>query len=104
MDLCAKKMKAQREKMKSYVSQWQQSGISQAEFARKNELNLHGFRYWVSKFRKGSEDVSGFIALTGFASPHIILHYPNGIELLLPPQTPVSLLNDLIHFEARCSR
>ena len=97
-------MKAQREKMQLYVSQWQESGISQAEFARKHELDLHGFRYWVSKFRKGKEEVSGFIALSGFASPQIILHYPNGVELLLPPQTPVSTLNSLIHFEARCSR
>jgi len=78
-------MKAQREKIQLYLTQWQESSISQAEFARKNELNLDGFRYWVSTFRKGKEEVPGFIALTGFASPHIILHYPDYYGETAPP-------------------
>jgi hypothetical protein len=97
-------MKSQREKMQPLVSQWQESGISQSEFARKNQLKEHAFRYWVSKLRKEDDDAPAFIALNGIAAAHICLHYPNGVELLLPPQTPVSVLKGLIHFEARCSR
>jgi hypothetical protein len=96
-------MKAQREKMQTIVNQWQESGKSQAEFARNNQLNLHCFRYWVSKFRKEGGG-PGFIALDGFVPGQICLHYPNGVELLLPAQTPVSVLKGLIHSEPRCSR
>jgi len=100
-------MKAQREKMQLLVSQWQDSGVSQAEFARKNQHKLHGFRYWVSRLReKGGkeEDVPAFIRLNGFAPAQICIRYPNGVELLLPVQTPLVLLKGLIHVEARCSR
>jgi hypothetical protein len=97
-------MKAQREKMQLLVSQWQESGISQSEFARRNGLPLHCFHYWISKLRKAEDNTAAFIPLTGITSAQICLHYPNGVELLLPPQTPLSMLNGLIHFEARCSR
>jgi hypothetical protein len=97
-------MNAQSEKMQSLVSRWKDSGLSQAEFARKNELKLHMFRYWISKLRKEEDDSPAFIALDGFATAQISLHYPNGVELILPAQTPVSVLKGLIHFDTRCSR
>ena len=97
-------MKAQSEKMQSFVKQWKESGISQAEFARKNDLKIHTFRYWVSNLLKEEEDAPAFIALDGFASAQICLHYPNGVELILPAQTPLGVIKGLIHFEARCSR
>jgi hypothetical protein len=96
-------MNAQREKMQSLVSRWRDSGLSQAEYARKNELNLQTFRYWISKFRKDEDDAPAFIALDGFAPTQISLHYPN-VELILPAQTPVSVFKGLIHFDARCYR
>jgi hypothetical protein len=97
-------MNAQREKMQSLVSRWKDSGLSQAEFARKNELKLHMFRYWILKLRKEEDDSPAFIALDGFATVQISLHYPNGVELILPAQTPVCVLKSLIHFDTRCSR
>jgi len=97
-------MKAQREKMQLLVSRWRDSGFSQAEFARKNELKLHAFRYWISKLREEDDNAPAFIALDGFATVQISLHYPNGVELILPAQTPVSVLKGLIHFDTRCSR
>ena len=97
-------MKVQKEKMQAVVSRWRDSGLSQAEYARKNELNLQTFRYWISKLRKDEDDAPAFIALDGFAPTQISLHYPNGVELILPAQTSVSVLKGLIHFDPRCSR
>lgn len=97
-------MKSQREKMQSFVSQWKDSGLSQAEFARSNELNLHTFRYWVSKHRKQEDESPVFITLDGYAATGISLHYPNGVELSLPAQTSLGVLKGLIQFKARCSR
>ena len=97
-------MKAQREKMQSHVSQWKESGLSQAEFARKNELKLHAFRYWVAKLRKDDADSSAFISLDGFVTAQICVHYPNGVELTLPAQTTVSVIKGLIQLGNGCSR
>ena len=97
-------MKVQKDKMQAVVSRWRDSGLSQAEYARKNELNLQTFRYWISKLRKDEDDAPAFIALDGFAPTQISLNYPNGVELILPTQTPVKVLKGLIHFDPRCSR
>lgn len=97
-------MKSEREKMQSFVSQWKDSESSQAEFACRNELNLHMFRHWVSKHRKQEHESPVFITLDGYAATGISLHYPNGVELSLSAQTSLGVLKGLIQFEARCSR
>ena len=78
--------------------------IEPGGICRKNELNLQTFRYWISKLRKDEDDAPAFIALDGFAPTQISLNYPNGVELILPAQTSVSVLKGLIHFDNRCSR
>jgi hypothetical protein len=97
-------MKAQREKMEQLVLQWQDSGLSQSEFARKNQLKVHAFRYWVSKLRKDEDNAPAFISLDGFVTSQISLHFPNGVELTLPAQTTVSVLKGLIQLGNGCSR
>lgn len=90
--------------MNMLVRQWRDSGLSQARFAAKNNLTLVKFRYWVKKLKEPSDNEAGFIQLNDFLPQTISLRYPNGVELLLPSQTPVHILKDLIRFEARCSR
>jgi hypothetical protein len=97
-------MKAQPEKMQDLVRQWKQSGMSQASFARKNELTLHSLRYWIKKSCRPEMPDSGFIQICGSTPAPICLHYPNGVELMLPSQTPAGFLLELICFEDRCSR
>ena len=34
------------------ISQWQESGLSQVQYCRDNQLNKHTFIYWKSKFER----------------------------------------------------
>jgi len=38
--------------MLTMVEQWQQSGLTQAEFARTQNLTLVKLRYWIHKHRQ----------------------------------------------------
>jgi len=86
------------------VRQWKESGLSQARFAAQNSLTLVKFRYWIKKLKVPAGEEPGFIQLNGFTPQNISLRFPNGVELLLPFQTPVTVLNALIHYQTRCSR
>lgn len=41
---------------------WKAGGLSQAEYARQRQVNLHRFRYWINKFRR-PENQAGSTAL-----------------------------------------
>ncbi len=79
-----------RQKMFTLVEQWQQSGLSQVDFARTNNLKLFTLRYWINKSRRQQQELSGFIQLNESTGTGIIVRYPNGVELLLPVHTPAS--------------
>jgi len=85
-----------QEKMQLLVNQWQQSGLSPAEFARVNNIQLFKLRYWINKQQSNPGTESPFIQLDGFIPKGISLRYPNGVELTLPAQTPVNVLRSLI--------
>lgn len=93
-----------RETMHTFVRQWKDSGLSQAKFAAQHNFTLVKFRYWIKKLKEPAEEEPGFIQINGFPPQGISLRYPNGVELVLPTQTPVNILNALIHHPAGCSR
>lgn len=106
-DLCRKKGMTSSEKtetMHTLVRQWKDSGLSQAKFATQHNLTLVKFRYWIKKLKEPSGNEPAFVQLKGFPAQSISLRYPNGIELVLPIQTPVHILNALVHHPAGCSR
>ncbi len=84
--------------MQALVTRWEESGLSQAKFAAQNNITLVKLRYWIQKLKPSAEADSAFIQLNGFGIQGINLRYPNGVELTLPVQTPVSVLRSLIHF------
>lgn len=92
------------ETMQTLVRRWQDSGLSQAKFAAQHNLTLVKFRYWIKKFKEPLDIEPAFVQIKGFSAQSISLRYPNGIELVLPIQTPVQILNALIHHPAGCSR
>lgn len=42
---------------KSHIDQWSNSGLSQTEYCRQNELSRHKFTYWKIKFKKDHRPV-----------------------------------------------
>jgi hypothetical protein len=87
-----------KEQMRELVDQWQVSGQSQKDFATENNLNLHTFKYWLYKFRQDDRSPEGFIRLDDIPAQEISLRYPNGVELMVPTSTPVTVLMGLIRF------
>ena len=82
--------------MLTLVEQWRQSGLSQVEFSRVQDVKLSTLRYWIHKRRQGETQGSGFIQLNGLPSSGISIRYPNGVELLLPVQVPAGYIKMLI--------
>jgi hypothetical protein len=80
------------------IESWPGSGMTQAEYARSNNIPIHTLRYWLYKRRKSSVDGSAFIELKNVfkGSHHILLRYPNGVELQLPAGTTLQMLKTLI--------
>jgi hypothetical protein len=98
-NLRAKKHMTLQEKkamMHSIVEQWQDSGLSQAAFAKTNNISVSTLSYRVKKFRQNQNQ--DFIQLNGFSTNVISIRYPNGVEVSLPGQTPVGYLKSLINY------
>jgi hypothetical protein len=86
----------QKEQMLEHVGRWQSSGLSQAAYARQEEINLHTFRYWIKKQQLELQPFDGFIRLGQTPPAEISLRYPNGVELYLPMQTPAKTILELV--------
>ncbi len=99
-------LQEKRTSMFELVETWKQSGLTQIEFARDHNLTLSKFRYWVHKSRALGPDYasSGFVRFSGNGfslngtTGEIRLHYPNGVWLSLPGNTPVPVLRTLVDF------
>jgi hypothetical protein len=87
-----------RSMMFSMVEQWQQSGLSQTEFARVHNIRCRKFQYWIRKHGHNEIKEAGFIQLNGLSASSISIRYPNGVELLLPSQTPAGFIKMLVNF------
>ena len=86
-----------REKMLQLVSDWQQSGKSQKAYAQAHNIKLVTFRYWIQKHRQQDQSNDSFLQLgSQLASTGIIIRYPNGTELQLPTNSPVSIVKELL--------
>lgn len=90
------KLQEKRNMMLNLVDQWQQSGMTQKEFAGQNNMSVVKLRYWVSKFRQGDQDTS-FIQLSGICHDNVHIRYPNGVELSLPNQTSTLVIKSLVN-------
>jgi hypothetical protein len=85
-----------RSQMITLVEQWHQSGLSQAGFAKAQNIKLAKLRYWIHKQRHCEPHGSGFIQLNGLPSSGISIRYPSGVELILPAQVPAGYIKMLI--------
>ena len=86
-----------REKMLQLVTDWQQSGKSQKAYAEAHNIKLVTFRYWIQKHRQQDQSSDSFLQLgSQLAFTGIIIRYPNGTELQLPTNSPVSTVKELL--------
>ena len=85
--------------VEAIVASWYNSGMTQVEYAKSNNLSIHSLRYWLYKRKKSTQNNSaGFVQLKDiFREQEIVLRYPNGVELSIPAQTSLTALKVLIN-------
>ncbi len=82
--------------MGELVKRYQESGSTQREFARSNNINLHTLTYWIRKNR--ARTVGDFIDITGFGfGQDFVIRYPHGVELKISCDTPLHLIKSLVN-------
>ena len=54
----AEQLEQKRIYWKQQIEQWQQSGLTQAEYCRRNNLKHHQLVYWKKRYLKTETDVS----------------------------------------------
>jgi len=90
MGRCTKNIHAQ-----AIASQWFDSGMTQTEYARQNNLSIHSLKYWLYKKEKEKrcKEAGFFVDLKNIPGGNsIIMKYLNGVELQFPAGTPVQIL------------
>jgi len=96
--------KEKRATMLRLVEAWKESGLTQTEFALKNNVAPSKFKYWIGKSNQSTHDdfSADFIQIPaspinfGSQEKEIRLHYPNGTWMSLPVDTPVAVLKTLV--------
>ncbi len=68
------------------VEQWQQSGLSQKQFSKENNIKYHSFTYWVKRYRQHQHRQDGFIPVElsgtgGSGAFRVELVFGNGLVL-----------------------
>jgi transposase-like protein len=81
--------------MDSTVADWRESGMSQTDYARTHGIKKSTLRYWIAKTGT-SGNQSDFIQVGLPVGQNIRIRYPQGVELILPVQTPAGMLRMLI--------
>ena len=54
----AEELEQKRSYWKQQIEQWQQTGLTQAEYCRRNNLKHHQLVYWKKRYLKTETDVS----------------------------------------------
>ena len=80
-----------------HIQKWEQTNLSQRAYCKEQGIKMHIFSYWLDKYRRKSVKNNEFIEINGLsANSGIQLHYPNGVELILPAHISVEYLKRLI--------
>lgn len=91
-------LKERTNEMSALIEKWKVSGMNQVDFARIHQINVLTLRYWITKQKKEvRQPTSDFIELKNFPGQEMSIHYPNGVELVVSAQCPISVLRSLIN-------
>lgn len=89
-----------RNEKEEMIRRWQQSGLSQIEFCRKENISFHGFYYWKKRICKTEKKPSGKFLKLRTAPPlpvnifaEVILQ--NGSRVVLHREVPLKELKQL---------
>jgi len=83
------------------IEQWQKSQQAQKQWCENNNVTPHVFHYWLRKYRTEHEDTKQKFIPLQISEPciqagQIEIHYPNGVQLRVGSQIPLTELRKLI--------
>lgn len=77
---------------------WEESGMTQEQYASAHDLSIHTLRYWLYKRRESRVSEGRFIELSeAYPAGEYVIRYRSGIELKVPSSTPVAIIRSLIN-------
>jgi hypothetical protein len=87
--------------MFNHIEKWQQSKLTQKDYCIQNKIKLAAFHYWLRKYRQQRpKQPEGFFPIQVDSATNntraIQIRYPNGVEVELPVQTDLQILQSLI--------
>jgi hypothetical protein len=87
-----------RKYWEGHIHKWEQSGLSQAEYCRQNDLKNHRWWYWRKRISRPTDNDVAFVPLRfSTMSPKTIrVITPNGYRIELDPGFDFSKLRQLI--------
>ncbi len=92
--------KSKREFWVSHIQAWEQSGLSQVAYCRKNDLKMHRWWYWKKRISSSADTDVTFVPLrfsSGQVSGSIIsVVTPNGYRIEIDNGFDFSKLRQLI--------
>jgi len=86
-----------------HIHAWQETGLSQTEYCRKNELKRHRFWYWRKRIEGLREEDVSFVPVAlsshpvGLASRAVHVITPNGYRIELGDSFDPVLIGQLMH-------
>jgi hypothetical protein len=92
--------RAKREFWDNHIQAWQQSGLTQIDYCRQNNLKNHQWCYWRRKILKPSDTDVTFVPLSFSPSkisrPHISVFTPNGFRIEFEHGVDIPKLRQLL--------
>ena len=95
--------KAKRINMFALVEEWQQSGLTQVVFCENKKISPNTFTNWHNKYKQQPNAlVKAFIPVTiarneQTSCGEIEIHYPNGVRVVLPNNSDLSMVRTFIN-------
>jgi len=84
------------------ITGWQESGMSQSQYCRENDLPLGTFYYWKRRLSlKQSKNKFIQVPVFNFKGEQVKLIIPGGIKIIFQKDTELKTINTIL--EAVCS-
>lgn len=82
--------------MENLAKGWQESDMTQLQYAETNNISVHTLKYWLYKRKK--KKATGFMQISDlYLGQEFVIRYPQGVELKIASTTPISVIRSLIN-------
>ena len=83
------------------ITGWQESGISQSQFCRENNLSLATFCYWKKRLVEQTDNKFIQVPIFSQKSEQVKLIIPGGIKIIFKKNTELKIISTIL--EAICT-